>query len=278
MTQETISKLNQINKDFYDQIGPQFDESRQYAWPGWEILWKFIIENKLSIETVLDIGCGNGRFYKFLQAKLNSLCYEGNQSIPFSEDILKSGFEYIGVDNNEYLIEIAKKEFSLFAEKTRFINEDVVMNFEPVGNRHAYSLQTIEYDMIVSFAVIHHIPSFEKRVEFLQNLKSFLKPDGLFVISIWKFLDDKSQENKIVDLTDVETSHGMSLQEINCNDLEQNDFLLSWNKGETAYRYCHYISDEEENDLINQSGLKIIKAYQNDGRKQKSNKYLILTK
>ncbi len=68
MDQKTVTKLNQLNQNFYQQIAESFDQTRQSAWRGWERLLPTL--NQLSKSnsdnsfSVLDLGCGNGRSYR----------------------------------------------------------------------------------------------------------------------------------------------------------------------------------------------------------------------
>src|SRR5690349_758474 len=87
MDEATIRRLNQINREFYRITADSFDQSRQHAWAGWEQLLEYL-KPPLS---VLDVGCGNGRFGLFLAEAL-------------SGDIL-----YLGVDSSPILLERAKQ-------------------------------------------------------------------------------------------------------------------------------------------------------------------------
>ena len=80
MRAETRERLDGINREFYSAQSAAFDATRDHPWPGWE--------RTLAVAPawpqdgrVLDLGCGNGRFARFLAA---------------------SGvdpFEYVGLDN-----------------------------------------------------------------------------------------------------------------------------------------------------------------------------------
>ena len=69
MDQTTVKQLNEINLKFYSNLSEQFSESRDYYWKGWERLLQEepLKEKKRKIPLkVLDVGCGNGRFGKFI--------------------------------------------------------------------------------------------------------------------------------------------------------------------------------------------------------------------
>ena len=88
MTIGTIKKLNQLNRDFYQQVAIDFDQTRQHLWPGWNKLISHLqqLQTKHKPLKVLDLGCGNGRFGQFLA-----------NSFPGIK------INYLGVDNNPQL-------------------------------------------------------------------------------------------------------------------------------------------------------------------------------
>src|SRR5690348_16330448 len=120
MTKDTIQLLNKVNQDFYNSISESFDNSRQYYWEGWNILWDFIIHNNISIESILDLGCGNARFLKFLESRIYALCHSGSVN---SIDILNNKFRYIGMDNNQYLLNKAQ---SIIRPNTLILKLDIL--------------------------------------------------------------------------------------------------------------------------------------------------------
>src|SRR5689334_7202269 len=86
MDAATIRRLNVINREFYAATADRFEALRHNAWPGWKPLIPFLHESM----SVLDVGCGNGRFGKFVSR------YAANS------------LRYHGVDNNARLLEHAR--------------------------------------------------------------------------------------------------------------------------------------------------------------------------
>jgi 2-polyprenyl-3-methyl-5-hydroxy-6-metoxy-1,4-benzoquinol methylase len=62
----TRERLNTINREFYRVTAHDFDETRGQPWPGWKRVLPYL---KLPL-SVLDVGCGNGRFGVFLAQNL----------------------------------------------------------------------------------------------------------------------------------------------------------------------------------------------------------------
>ena len=51
--------------------------------------------------------------------------------------------------------------------------------------------------MITAFAVLHHIPSHELRLEILRVVNQLLKKDGLLIHSNWQFLNSEKLKARI---------------------------------------------------------------------------------
>ena len=77
--------LNKTKED-YTLIADDFSRTRQRIWD--EI--RFLFDNYLiEGDRILDLGCGNGRYYETVKGK---------------------GVDYVGVDNSERLIKLAQKK------------------------------------------------------------------------------------------------------------------------------------------------------------------------
>ncbi|MFA5821413.1 MAG: methionine biosynthesis protein MetW, partial [Candidatus Gracilibacteria bacterium] len=69
-----------MSKSFYTPIAPSFSRTRHSPWPEFDLLIPYLKTNS----TLLDLGCGNGRLYKFLQKHKK--------------------VRYLGMDNNKALL------------------------------------------------------------------------------------------------------------------------------------------------------------------------------
>jgi len=251
----TISKLNQLNQEFYQTTAQDFSDSRNYYWHGWYELIDILQTLKLQTVKsnkkikVLDLGCGNARFAKFLkrEARLHRI-------------------EYHGVDNNSRLLDLAQKQMTQIRIPNKLTKLDIVKSL--VKNSLDQQLRN-EYDLIVCFGILHHIPSFKLRKRLFKNLNSLLKDNAFLIITSWQFAKDERFEKKIIQPEQVD---------IKAKELESDDYILDWQRGTPAYRYCHYTSEEEMHLLAKGSKLQLLDSFKADGKSKQLNLYAILKK
>ncbi len=241
MDTQTIQRLNAINREFYQITGHEFDQTRGTAWPGWQRLLPYLRPPL----TVLDVGCGNGRFGLFLHEKA------AGQSLAVSPQHF---LVYHGVDNSAALLERARVALAGQPGLTAAFEErDIVENPPDAGS----------YDLVVLFGVLHHVPGFARRQDLLRRLAGRVKPGGLLVFAAWRFYEyDRFRERIIPWPADIE--------------VERNDYLLDWRRGQPALRYCHYIDDAEQNSLVDACGLRLVMTYRADGQDGRANAYSLL--
>ena len=240
MQKSTIAQLNKLNSDFYTTVATDFDDSRNHYWPGWEQLLEQIDPN--SITSVLDIGCGNGRFGSFAKEHFPNLN------------------TYTGIDSNQQLLEAAKKT----NPTGTFTHCDIVANFLS----GAPLLPTDQkYDLIVIFGVMHHIPSFELRAQFLETAASLLTETGSLVFTTWQFMEFERFKKKTIDAAQLN---------IPTHELENTDYFLDWQRGPSAIRYCHYYTTEEVAKLLHTTHLSESANYRADGKEGSVNAYYVV--
>lgn len=247
MNQQTIQQLNQINQDFYLEVANDFHRTRQHYWPGWHILTPLL--EKENITSTLDVGCGNGRF-----------------AIYFKDELKPPNFKYHGIDNNEHLLSLAKERLSKEGVQADFEQVDLVDRLIQ-GQSITSQIQT--YNLVTAFGLFHHIPSFELRKKLLENLVQMLDPNGLLIITFWKFLDDLRLKRRVIDPTYLKLDPEL---------LEPHDYILDWKRGVTGYRYCHLVDEQEEHELLQNLDLEIVTTFRADGPTNNINKYLALRK
>src|ERR1700741_2300315 len=91
MDAKTINYLNNINRNFYATVADDFDQTRATAWPGWQRLLPYL-SMPLS---VLDVGCGNARFARFLH-----------------DDLILANYDYAPIASRSYTDAVLNRQRS----------------------------------------------------------------------------------------------------------------------------------------------------------------------
>ena len=153
MDRKYAEYLLKKTKEDYNLIAEEFSKTRSAIWPETEALFN---KHLIPEEKVLDLGCGNGRYFEYLK---------------------KKKVNYFGVDNSDKLIEIAKSRYP-------------GANFQIAD---AFNLPFLDnfFDKVISIAVLHHMPSKEYRLQFLKEIKRVLKPKGVLILTVWNFRELK---------------------------------------------------------------------------------------
>lgn len=220
-----------LNQAFYRITASHFNDTRQQPWPGWFEL----LPDVSTPLTVLDLGCGNGRFGCFVA------------------DQLGSDITYTGIDSDATLLQYAQTNLSATDVQFTLQHSDLFAN--PLPQR--------QYDLVVLFGMVHHIPGNLHRQAFLKEVAACVRQNGLLVYACWQFLDLDRLKQRIAPWPDEWQR-------------EQNDYLLDWQRGTAALRYCHYVDDDENRDLIRATGLIRQRTFRADGRNGQLNLYTIL--
>lgn len=221
--------LEKIRED-YNLIAEEFSSSRYSIWPELNIFGQYIGEG----ERVLDLGCGNGRLSELFRDK---------------------NIEYIGVDNSEKLIEIAKAKYP----EAKF----------QVASALNLPFPDDYFDKIFSIAVLHHIPSDELRQEFIKEAKRVLKPGGILIITVWD-LWHRFGSLKLIAGSTLPKIFGKS-------ELDFKDIFVPWQK--TVNRYIHCFTKKELKKLARKSGFRIKEAGNfKRGETQNYNIYIVAEK
>ena len=138
--------MNKTKAD-YNLISEEFSRTRWFVWEETKFLFNDYAKDR---DKVLDIGCGNGRYFELLK-----------------------NTDYVGIDNSSKLIEEAKKKYP----EANFLVADALDI--PFGDN--------TFDKVYSIAVLHNIPSKELRLEFLNEANRVLKDKGVLILTVWKF-------------------------------------------------------------------------------------------
>lgn len=253
MNTQTINQLIQINKEFYEKVGESFDSTRQTAWLGWEKMLDFFkeIRAKKEVDTleILDVACGNGRFLGYI-----------------TEQLTFKQLRYTGLDSDENLLKKGAERYqNIPGVQAEFEKADIVK----MVMEHQQLAKNSTVDLVTAFGFMHHVPSFELRLQLVNSIKETLTDKGLACVSFWR----------------VGTSHPLMKRavapppEIDQADLEVNDVFLDWQRGPTpAVRYAHLAGSEEITKLFEQSSVTIRHRYTSDSSKGVENEYVIFSR
>lgn len=222
-----VDQLLAINREFYDRFGNEFSATRQRLQPG----VKKILNSIKQDESVLDLGCGNGYF-------LHEVSRRGHKQT------------LLGADFSLPLLRDAESQPEGFS--ARFMEIDIT-KLSVIGNQ---LLITDNWSLITAFALLHHIPSHEIRLDILRAVQKLLKPNGKFILSNWQFLNSEKLKARIQPWAKVGLSN---------SDVDEGDYLLDWRSGGEGLRYVHHFSVRELLALAGQAGMRVSDSFLSDG-------------
>ncbi|MFH0947350.1 MAG: class I SAM-dependent methyltransferase [Planctomycetota bacterium] len=251
MLPETGRSLNDVNRRFYTESAERFHATRSGVWRGWQRLLDASLPRLRERPDhaplrVLDVGCGNGRFQELLPVEA----------------------DYLGVDFSRPLLDQARALPGARCSRS-FLELDLLA--EPLESR----LSGREFDLVVLLGILHHIPGFGCRQELLRGAGGLLARSGLLAVSFWDYARAKRIAALRVPWESLAAQGG---PEIDRNDLEPGDDLLSFGADPGALRYCHFAELEERRRLMAAAGLTVLEEFRADGREGDLNHYFLATR
>lgn len=230
MISSVAQTLIELNRRFYTEFGKNFSSTRQRIQPG----ARAILSKLDGSERILDLGCGNGELARALA---------------------RSGFhgEYLGLDFSLPLLRDAESQPGAFPVNFRAVD---LTSPDWSLSTALCSLITDNFSLVTAFAVLHHIPSREMRLNILKQVHNLLPPGGRFIHSNWQFLNSEKLKARI---QPWETA-GLSTAEV-----DEGDYLLDWRAGGRGLRYAHHFSAEELAQLAAETGFRVEESFLSDG-------------
>lgn len=237
MDKKTAGKLLAQTRKNYDSFAESFSRTREYV--SEEILQLLNAFVKRG-NRVIDIGCGNGRLYPIFQN-------------------LDAG--YAGVDGSKNLIKIAADKYPN-------------ANFT-IGDALDLPFIADEFDLAVSLAVLHHIPSKEYRLKFFQEAYRVLKPQGIFILTVWDLrastMIKQKQWKRLKSFLKSQIKIALKTEK-----LDFGDFFIPW---QNKYpRYHHAFSLRELKNLAESAGFIVERSGAFGVGKREANLYIIAKK
>lgn len=213
----------ELNDSFYRDVSESFSQSRRHPWTGWEQILKEIKnvfpaqagQSRTYPLSVIDFGCGNGRFGIFLE-----------QELP-------SPFFYVGIDNNTSLLKEAKNKLP---GQTFEVSD--ITSFQISRSTSAVR----EFDISACFGVLHHLYGQETRLSVVEQIISVLRSPGLACLSFWQPHNNEKyilQSQRNIALLKHDNPH-LPFDAFNAQDL-----ILSWQKRTDTFRYVHSFTEPE---------------------------------
>jgi len=245
MDSTTCAALLALNHQFYQTFALQFSATRQRLQPGVQRL----LPELLRADRLLDLGCGNGELAR-------RLVKQGTRG------------QYVGLDFSPGLLQAAEGEASpgeaspgdASPAQVLFIPGDLA---QPGWEE---TLPQTPYDLVLAFAVLHHLPGEALRRQVLQAVRRLLAPGGRFIFSNWQFLNSPRLAQRIQPWE----AAGLSPAQV-----DPGDYLLDWRAGGRGLRYVHHFSQEELTALAQECGFSVLESFVSDGENGQSSLYQV---
>jgi SAM-dependent methyltransferase len=258
MDSETQRRLVAINRRFYALRAGEFSATRDAPWPGW---YQLLPELRRLADAaaregralrVLDAGCGNGRFARFLAAEL--------------APAIRTGIEYLGVDTSAELLAHAKHAGDALA-RCALLRAELALGAGALAGLRS------RFDAAACFGVLHHVPAAEARRALLAALAASLRAGGILVVSAWQFAEDPRLAGRTL-AWDVYNRR--AAEPIDPAQLEAGDTLLPFGAALELPRYCHGCSAAEIRALGEGLPLELRAEFRSEARGDALNLYSVL--
>jgi SAM-dependent methyltransferase len=233
MTPETARTLARINERFYRSHARHFASKRDRPWPG---MRRALDELPAPPRTILDVGCGHGRFAQLLRERGCRASYQG-------------------IDASEELIALARERADLIAGAL-FARIDVIED--------AAAIPRGPFDLIAMFGVIHHVPGEPARIALLRALAERVAPGGTLCVAFWRTGADERPDKRVP----------WSAACIDERELEPGDRLLRFDRDPAIFRFSHFADEPELARLQGALGLPFAWRFDSDGSGGIANAYL----
>ncbi len=226
MDNEIVNYLLKLNHQFYQTFALHFSAKRQKIQPG---VLK-VLETLSHDARILDLGCGNG----IVARELSNRGFNGI---------------YIGLDNIPTFLEMARANLRgrvNFTFLERDLTEPGWMQDLPPG----------EFDVVLAFAVLHHLPGRTIRQRVLTEARDLLCSSGRLALSVWQFLNSKRLRDRLQAWDQI----GLKPDQV-----DAGDYLLDWREGGLGLRYVHHFTPEELASLAHSCGYTVQQTFYSDG-------------
>jgi len=218
MKEKTKKEILASVKKTYNSIAKDFSKTRKMGWDEFEEFLKYIKDN----DSIVDLGCGNGRFYQFLKGKRK--------------------VKYTGIDNSKKLLEEARKIIKEAKKpqtsKPKFIEGDLLkIPAKPASTK-----------VVTCIAAFHHLPSSSLREKSLKEMHRILQKNGKLILTVWNLLEQPKYKKAV---TKAKIKWLTTL-----GKYEKRGLLIPW--GETKIPRYYYAFKQKEIEKLLKPHFKII--------------------
>ena len=200
----------------YNAISKEFSESRAFAGKEFELFRPYLQPG----QTIVDLGCGNGRLLQFLEREAQQWHHQA--------------FYYIGIDNSAELLVEARKKYP----DRDFKNGDFLK----------IPLKDDSTDLLFCIRAFHHIPSEKLQLKTLAEMKRSLKGNGILILTVWS-LWQKTYWKELL--------KAFIRSIITLGAYSAKDLYIPWGTDKKR-RYYHAFTRKELEKVVKKSGLKIL--------------------
>ncbi len=194
----------------FNDFAREFSATRTHLWD--DLRLPEFTRHLQSGDRVLDLGCGNGRLVQLFSEK---------------------NIEYVGLDQSEELIKIAKAKFP---------DKEFV-----VGDMTDLPFAGATFDHVYCIAAFHHLKTVTERSTTLKQIQRVLRPGGHGYMMNWNLHSEWA----------VRKLRNKEIKKLGDGDY---DFLVPWkdDKGNVLVeRYYHAFTLQELTELFDQTGFTI---------------------
>lgn len=248
MLPDVRDRLLDLNHQFYISTAQDFDQTRRQVWPGLLSCSDLLARHARHPAAVLDAGCGNGRILVWLHGLLSLA-------------------RYTGLDSNRTMLHFTAGRAGRLAVPVPaldFVEADLASD----AWRDRLPA-TVQYDLVLCLATLHHLPGLELRRRAVAGLGACLRSGGLLVFSNWQPSRSPRERGKFLDWTVAGLAE---------TDVEEGDRLVAWRRGRRAMRYVHETTTAEMDWLGEHAGCRNLFHRRADGVDGRLNLYSVYTR
>ncbi len=166
MNKSAADRLLALNADFYQRTAVAFANTRTQPQPGfYQLASEWMVYFPNGCNSLLDVGCGEGRLGRFLMAR----------------ELIG---DYVGIDSSSSLLAMAKAGGTGRYFLREISQPDAFAGIQPSA-------------AIACLATLQHIPGRANRLAVVQRMANYLSPGGKMIFSHWQFAGNPRQRRKI---------------------------------------------------------------------------------